>query len=115
MKKYSVTEEQLGHVFHGQNAEVIAAEAPGKNAKQKTINAYVLTGVSSLIATGEATFDDKTARAVCKSMGCMNETNHATYMKDKGNVLGGSKNAGWMLTGPGLKSGADLVKELAGS
>jgi hypothetical protein len=113
MKKYDVTEEQLGHVFHTDGgAEVIAAVAPGKNVKQKTINAYVLTGISSLISTGEAKFDDKAARQVCKDMGCLSETNHATYVKEKGNVIGGSKNAGWTLTGPGLKAGADLVKEL---
>jgi hypothetical protein len=114
MTKYSVTEEQLGHVFHiDGGSEVIAAAAPGKNGKEKTINAYVLTGISSLISTGEAKFDDKTAREVCKNMGCLSETNHATYIKDRGNVIGGSKDAGWTLTGPGLKVGADLVKGLA--
>lgn len=115
MRKYGVTEEHLDHVFHVENgtAEIIAHEAPGSSAKQQTINAYVLTGISQLLATGEAKFDDKTARAACKSMGCLNEGNHATYMKDKGNVLGGSKDAGWTLTGPGLKAGAELVKGLA--
>jgi hypothetical protein len=116
MKRYDVTEEQLGHVFHiDGGSEVIAAEAPGKSIKQKTINAYVLTGISSLISTGEARFDDKTARKVCKNMGCLSETNHATHIKEKGNVIGGSKDAGWTLTGPGLKAGAELVKGLAGA
>jgi hypothetical protein len=116
MKKYVVTAEQLGHVFQVENgvAEVVAHEAPGTNTKQKTINAYVLTGIGQLLATGEAKFDDKAGRASCKAMGCLNEGNHATYMKDKGNVMGGSKDGGWTLTGPGLKSGADLVKGLAG-
>jgi hypothetical protein len=115
MKKYDVTQEHLNHVFHVENgtAEVIAHEAPGSSTKAKTINGYVLTGISQLLAKGEAKFDDKTARAVCKTMGCFNEGNHATYMKEKGNVLGGSKDSGWTLTGPGLKSGADLIKELA--
>ena len=115
MRKYGVTAEQLGNTFHVENgvAEVVAHEAPGSNTKQKTINAYVLTGIGQLLATGEAKFDDKAARATCKAMGCLNEGNHATYMKDKGNVLGGSKEAGWTLTGPGLKAGAELVKGLA--
>ena len=46
-------------------------------------------------------------------MGCFDGSNHALYMKGKGNVLGGSKDAGWTLTGPGLKAGAELVKKLA--
>lgn len=115
MKKYGVTTEQLGQVFHIENgvAQVVAHEAPGTNTKQKTINAYVLTGIGQLLATGEAKFDDKAGRAVCKAMGCYNEGNHAAYIGDKGNVLGGTKEMGWTLTGPGLKSGADLVKGLA--
>ena len=46
-------------------------------------------------------------------MGFFNEGNHAKYMKEKGNVLGGTKDAGWTLTTPGLKSGAEIVKGLA--
>jgi hypothetical protein len=115
MKKYDVTQERLNHVFHIENGstEVIAHEAPGSSMKTMTINAYVLTGISQLLATGEAKFDDERARAVCKSMGCFDKGNHAKFMKEKGNVLSGSKESGWTLTGPGLKSGADLVKGLA--
>lgn len=115
MKKFEVSEEQLAHVFHVENgkAEVIAHEAPGTSIKQRAINAYVLTGISQLLASGEAKFDDKTARATCKSLGCFDEGNHAYNLKGKGNLFGGSKEAGWTLTGPGLKSGADMVKGLA--
>jgi hypothetical protein len=117
MKKYDVTEEHINNVFHVEkgSAEVVAHEAPGSSGKQKTINAYVLTGISQLIATGDPKFDDKAARAVCKSMGCLDEGNHAYNMKGKGNLLGGSKDSGWTLTGPGLKSGAELVKGLLSS
>ena len=89
-------------------------KSPGKNGKEKTINAYVLTGVSAFLQTGETKFDDKTARDVCKTMGCFNEGNHAYYLKGRGNVLGGSKDSGWTLTGPGLKLGAELIRNLAG-
>ncbi len=115
MQKYGVTAEHLNHVFHVENgsAEVITHQAPGATTKQQTINAFVITGIAQLLAKGEARFDDKMARAVCKAVGCFSESNHATYMKDKGNVLGGTKDSGWTLTGPGLKAGADLVKGLA--
>src|SRR5262245_59372781 len=115
MRTYGITSAQLSHVFHldGGTSEVIASEAPGKNGKEKTINAYVLTGISAFLQSGEAKFDDKTARDVCKLMGCFNEGNHAYYLKGKGNALGGTKDSGWTLTGPGLKSGAELVKALA--
>ena len=99
MRIYGVTREQLGHMFHldGGAWEVLPSEAPGKNGKEKTINAYVLAGMSAFLQTGEAKFDDKTARNVCKTMGCFNEGNHAYYLKGRGNVLGGTKDR----AGPG--------------
>jgi predicted XRE-type DNA-binding protein len=117
MKQNSLSQAQLDHVFHieDESVHVIASEIPGKGLKEKTINAFVLTGVSKLLQTGEAKFDDKLARDICKTAGCYSNPNHSTYMKDKGNVLSGSKNTGWALTAPGLKAGADLVKEIAGS
>ena len=116
MRAHGITREQLGHVFHldGGACEVLPSEAPGKTGKEKTINVYVLTGISAFLQTGETRFDDKTARDVCKAMGCFNEGNHAYYLKGRGNVLGGTKDSGWTLTGPGLKLGAELIKNLAG-
>lgn len=117
MKKFGVNDEQIAHVFHVEDgkSEVVAHEAPGSSTKQKTVNAYVLTGISQLLTSGEPKFDDKSARAVCKSLGCLDESNHSYNLKGKGNLFGGSKDTGWTLTGPGLKTGADLVKGLAGT
>ena len=89
------------------------APAPRKTGKEKTINAYVLTGISAFVHTSEPKFDDKTARDVCRAMGVFSESNHAYYLKGKGNVLGGTKDSGWTLTTPGLKLGAEIVKGLA--
>jgi hypothetical protein len=116
MKTNSLNREQLSQVFHldGGSCEVLSSEPPGKNGKEKAINAYVLTGISAFVQTGEPKFDDKTARDVCRAMGVFNEGNHAYYLKGKGNLLGGTKDSGWVLTGPGLKLGAELVKQLGG-
>lgn len=114
IKQNGLTLGQVERVFDisNQGVTVIASGAPGKNDKQRSLNAYVLQGVSRLLASGEASFDDKAARKVCEELGCYDNANHAVYMKDKGNILTGSKQKGWKLTAPGLKHGADLVKEL---
>lgn len=114
MTRNNVTTEQLNHVFHidGETVDIIADSAPGKNQKEQAINAYVLTGIAELLKTGEAKFDDKSGRAACKKMGCYGDTNHATYLKKPGNILSGSKESGWTLTGPGQKAGAELVKQI---
>lgn len=115
MQKNGVTAEHISNVFHIDNnvAEVVAGHAPGKNAKEKTINAYVLTGLTQFLTSGEPKFEDDAARTICKSLGCYDNTNHATYLKGKGNVLGGSKAVGWTLTAPGLVQAAVMLKEMA--
>jgi hypothetical protein len=114
MKQNSVSTDEVQQVFHiaDGTVEVIAPEIPGKSDKEKTYAAYILTGIAKLLETGNPSFDDKTARALCKSSGCYNSINHSTYLNDKGNEFTGSKDKGWTLTAPGLKRGAALVKEL---
>ena len=114
IKQNNLSMEELQQVFlviEG-GVEVIASEIPGKGKREKTYNAYILIGVAKLLATGEPSFDEKSARAFCKSSGCLDVANHALYLKEKGNYFTGVKDKGWILTAPGLKQGALLVKGL---
>jgi len=77
------------------------------------LNVYVMAGIAKLLEAGDPSFDDKTARDLCKSAGCFDNTNHSKYLVDKGNEFAGSKDKGWVLTAPGLKRGAALVKEIS--
>ena len=115
MRQNNVTINELAEVFHVENGEVqlIANVAPGSNGMEKTINAFLLTGLGQLLVNGEAKFDDQVGRNNCLSLGCFQKTNHATYMKGKGNNLSGSKLSGWTVTTPGLKMAAGLVKEIS--
>jgi hypothetical protein len=115
LRKYGVTEDQIEQVFQldGETAEVIADDVPAKTFKEKTIQAYLLTGIGNFLKTGEVTFDDGAARAVCKHIGCLNEANHARYLDAKGNLFAGTKKSGWKLTAPGLRKGAELVQAIA--
>jgi hypothetical protein len=115
MKQNEISTAQLENSFEisGHNIAIIASDIPGNGDKGKTHSAYVLEGIRSLLATGDPVFDDKSARAVCASLGCYDPKNHASTMKAKGNILTGSKSQGWRLTGPGLRRGAEIVKEIA--
>lgn len=114
IKQNSLTHGELEQVFHMADGTVtvIAADIPGKNKKEKTLNAYVLTGISHLLSSGKPAFDDKSARMLCQTAGCYDSPNHATTLKNKGNWFAGTKDKGWTLTAPGLKHGATLIKEL---
>jgi hypothetical protein len=112
MQQNGLTAEQIEQVFDLATGEVIASEVPGKSDKEKTYNAYVLLGIGRLLASGDASFDDKSARKLCESLGCFIRANHARYMAEKPNVLVGTKEKGWKVTAPGLGRGADVVKEL---
>lgn len=117
MKQNSITGDELQEVFHlaDGNADVIAGEVPGKNKKEKTLNAYVIAGLARLLSTGDGAFDDKSARSLCEKFGCYDQANHSSIIKDKGNEFNGNKDKGWTLTAPGLKRAAALVKEITKS
>jgi hypothetical protein len=114
IKQNGLTPAQLEQVFDldSGSGTVIAGSVPGKSPKHQTIAVYVLRGVAQLLATGDPTFDDKSARKLCEDLGCYNSANHAVYMNALGNNITGSKDRGWKLTAPGMKRGAELIKEM---
>lgn len=113
-KQNGLTASQLSQAFHtsGDKTDVIVGDMPGKNKREQALSAYVLTGIAQLLSTGEPTFTDKDARALCTSAGCYDATNHAKALANKGNWFTGTKDKGWTLTAPGLKHGATLIKGL---
>lgn len=112
MKQNSITSEEIQQVFHvAEGTADILVHSPGKNKKEQTLNMYVLTGISKLLAAGDPVFDDKTAREYCRGAGCYDAGNHSFYLKGKGNLFTNAKDK-WTLTSPGLKRGAEIIKEL---
>lgn len=112
MKRYGVTAEQIAHVFHRDGDEVnVIATIPGATKRQQVVNAYVLSGIAKLLASGESKFDDKSARDLCASGGFFDGGNHMKAMKNS--AFTGSREKGWVLTTPGLERGASLVSEIA--
>jgi hypothetical protein len=113
MRQNGLTTDQLEQVFHidGGTADIIAT-LPGRNKKEQTLSAYVMSGIGQLLLTGEPTFEDKSARALCERAGCYDGSNHSGYLKDRGNEFSGSKEKGWILTAPGLKRGAEFIKQM---
>lgn len=115
MKKYSITREQLDHVFCIENdsIDVIASKMPSFGKRQQTVQAYIVCGLKSFLKTGEPTFTDADGRELCSKVGCYDVANHSNYKKAFGNFISGSKDSGWRLSNPGLNEAAQIVKQLA--
>jgi hypothetical protein len=114
MKKNGITREQLEHVFSIDNdaIDVIASKMPGKSKRQQTVQAYVICGLRSFLLNGELGFTDKDTRDLCNKVGCYDSANHSNYIRALGNLVSGTKDAGWKLTNPGLNECAKIVREL---
>jgi hypothetical protein len=113
MKQHSITVDELENVFHLSDGAVdFIAALPGRNKKEQTYAAYIVTGIGQLLLNGVASFDDRAARSLCERSGCYDRANHSAHLKDRGNEFTGTKEKGWTLTAPGLSRGAQIIKDV---
>jgi hypothetical protein len=113
MRQNSIGASQLQQVFHvADGAAELIATLPGASKKEQTYNAYIMTGIGQLLLAGNPAFDDGAARALCERSGCYDRANHSAHLAKRGNEFTGSKEKGWTLTAPGLKRGAELIKQM---
>ena len=112
IKKHTITTEQIEEAFHIDSGKValILGKAIGGSKREQAVNTYILTGASALLESGNANFSDEIARQNCIQLGCYDQANHSKFLKEFGNRITGSKNAGWTLTAPGLTTAASLLK-----
>jgi hypothetical protein len=117
MAQNHVSRDQLGRAFHFKgDGKFELHDAPGASKRERALNTYILTGVGKYLATENREFDDATARAFCKKIGCFDAANHSyTIKSNKGGEFSGDTKAGFMVTNIGLKRGAELVKALGAS
>jgi hypothetical protein len=117
MKQNGISAEGLDHVFHfNSDGSFDLLNAPGKWKKEQTLNTYILTGLGRFLASGtDRSFDDATARQFCEKIGCYDQANHATHLKNRGTEFTGDKNKGYIITNHGMKRAAALVKEVVGA
>ncbi len=116
MKQYGITHEQAEHVFDfSADGNFAILEVPGKSMREQTLNTYILTGLATFLATGERRFADDLARANCDTHSCLDSPNHAKTLGGKHPEFNGDKASGWQITVPGIRRGAELMKEVAGA
>jgi len=116
MRQNGISPDDAIHVFEFNQGEPFRILAvPGKGKKAQTLAMYHLVGLGTYLETGKREFTDAVARQYCKDYGCYDQANHATYLSDKNPAVTEDKNSGWLLTVPGIKIAAAMVKEVAGA
>lgn len=113
MKQHGISPEHAQHVYEFRDGEPFKVLAvPGRGKKPQTLAMYHLVGLGTYLETGKRDFTDADARQHCKTYGCYDPPNHASYLDEKHPAFTGDKNTGWMLTMPGIKVAANIVKEI---
>ncbi len=115
IQKNEITRAQLEELFHltGDTVEVTASEIPGASKRDMTINCYLLMGVRGLLQFDEPKLDESETLDLCKRLTAYDKNNHTTFRKNVGNRMTGAK-PDFVLTGPGERAGAELVKLMTG-
>jgi hypothetical protein len=110
LRKHKISDEELEQMFSNDSGKIAVFAVPGTKKREQTINAYVLTAVQAFLSTDEPKFKDSDAVTLCKRMGCFDQANHAQTRTTFGNRFSGDKDAGYILTAPGLEQAAALIK-----
>jgi hypothetical protein len=114
MRQHGISPDHAVHVFEFRQGEPFKVLAvPGKGKKPQTLAMYHLVGLGTYLESNKRDFPDATARQYCKDYGCYDQPNHAAYLDEKHPAFAGDKNNGWLLTVPGIKVAAAIVKEVA--
>ncbi len=116
VQRNGITREQLDEVFHlvGDTIDVTASEIPGNGKKEMTANCYLLMGARGLLQFDEPKLNESDTLELCKRLTAYDKNNHTTFRKQVGNKVTGSK-PDFLLTGPGEKAAAELIKQMAGT
>jgi hypothetical protein len=80
---------------------------------QRLRNLWTLRPTIQPTMTRPTRFDDAPARAVCEKVGCYDAANHSATLKSPHPEFTGDKKRGYSLTNPGIKRGADFVRQIA--
>ena len=98
--------------FHEGKVDVHVNSVPGNSKREQTFNCYLLAGLRSFLESDTGRFTDSEAMTLCKHTRAYDKNNHPKFRKALGSLVNGSKDDGFVLTGPGLKEAAALMRKI---
>lgn len=114
LSRNKIDPSHLHHVFtwDGYDFTALAANIPGESKRNRVKHCYLLSGVQAFLQSGELRFANVQAQQLCGESHCYDGRNHYHYVKAIGNLMSGSRSAGYELTELGLQAAANLIKEI---
>lgn len=112
--KHDISEEKLSQVFafDGSSCSIIVVDLKYKTKAKQQIKLALLLGIKNLLETEVSAFSKSSLVELCKEYSAHDPKHFAKYMRDAKKLLL-PKDDGWILTRPGEKAAADLIKEFA--
>ncbi len=92
--------------------DLVAKSVPGSSKKDRMKNVFMLQGVASYLSTGVARMSYDKVKEACVHYDAFDSANFAKHLKDFSREVGGSKDAGFQLTAPGVAAATELIKGL---
>jgi len=115
--RHQLSRDKLEHAFYFQDGhvDIHLNTMPGASRKEQTANCYLLVGAKAFLESDQPQFSDSDAIALCKHTQAYDKNNHTTNRGSIGNMMTGTRQDGYALTGPGLKAAAELLLQISRS
>jgi len=113
--KHQLSREKIEKAFYFQDGKVDIHlnTMAGVSKREQTLNCYLLVGAKAFLESDQPHFSDTDAIALCKHTQAYDKNNHTTIRAAMSNMMSGTRQDGFTLTGPGLKAAAELLLQIA--
>jgi len=114
LRRNGLSTKSLETIFSigGDEIDLISESVPGGSKKSRMKSVALLANAAAYLASGAARITDEKFREALRHYDAYDPGNFATYLKDLGAELTGTKENGYALTPRGLAGAATLLKEI---
>jgi hypothetical protein len=114
MKRSGLSAKSLQSLFSlgVEDIDLVAKKVPGASKKERMRSVLLLKGIAAYLGTGAARVTYEELKEACLHYNAHDLGNFAAYLKSFAPEVSGSKESGYTLTGRGISSATDLVKEI---
>jgi hypothetical protein len=114
MRRSGLTSTGLSMLFSlgVDEIDLVAKKVPGESKRDRMHNVILLKGIAAYLSSGVPRVSHEQLKEACVHYDAYDGSNFATYLKDFGPEVSGTKSAGYTLTARGLTEATELIKSM---